>query len=135
MVITNIAVVLRKVSHTCLLIDRGGLKYPSDELIARLWTIYKFIKHVLPMIEATTHILQDLVEFLGPRMYNCETFFCELAQSDLENTQKKELVDCILKKFISGLLNNKSTCRSNAVTSTVTEPVLNKNRRMLTLKQ
>ena len=66
-------------TFTCFLIDRG-LKYPSDEFTARMWTVYKFLKDVLPILESTTNILQDLVEFLGPRLCSCDTFLCEVVQ-------------------------------------------------------
>ena len=39
-------------TFTCFLIDRG-LKYPSDEFPARMWTVYKFLKDVLPILEST----------------------------------------------------------------------------------
>ena len=76
-------------TFTCFLIDRGGLKYPSNEFTARMWTVYKFLKDVLPIIDSTTNILQDLVEFLGPRLCSCDTFLCEVVQRNLENEQKK----------------------------------------------
>ena len=89
------------------------------------------MKDVLPLLERTTRILGDIVDFLAPKVYDCDLFSCEISTDE----ESKEFVNCILKKFISGLLNNKSIYRNDSIVAAVKEPVLNKNRRMLTLRQ
>lgn len=112
------------------LTDRGGLLYPSDEFIARLWTIYSFTKGVIRLVEGCTTILKDMVEFLLPKVEKCSTFQCELTRSGESNT---ELVECLLKKFLMPLLRN--NCAVQTVDTTIHIDTNSKNRRLKTLSQ
>ena len=85
------------------MLDRGGLKYPSDEFISRLWTLYVFIKSVLPLLVNCSLVKCDLKNFLLPKMKACATFLCELA---LPGETNDELLECILDKFLTALLHN-----------------------------
>ena len=110
--------------------DRGGLLYPSDEFISRLWTIHNFLEAVLPKQEGCVRILKDLVSFLSPTVEKCDTFSCQLARPGETNI---DLITCVLEKFISPLLNNH--CLTQVVDDHT--PIVNpstKNRRMLTLR-
>ena len=86
-------------------LDRGGLKYPSIELVSRLWTVYKFVVAVLPLISGSTYIRQDLVQFLSLKLKHCSTFQCELLQHGDSN---ETLFELCLKKFLSPILCNKA---------------------------
>jgi hypothetical protein len=66
-------------SPSCFL-DRGALKYPTHEFVARLWTVYKFISRAISLLAGTNYLLDDLVEFLTPNLEQCSTFICELEE-------------------------------------------------------
>lgn len=105
--------------------------YPSDEFIARLWTIHNFIEAITSRLDGCVSILKVLVSFLTPIVEACNTFQCQLARPGEKNT---DLVDCILKKFISPLLHNHCLTETIEDVTPDVNPT-NKNRRMLTLRQ
>lgn len=51
--------------------DRGELIDPTDSFISRLWTVYKFVDKVLPLVSQCSNILNDSVEMLLPRLLEC----------------------------------------------------------------
>jgi len=42
--------------------------YPNDEFICRLWTLYKFIKSVSPMLVKCSQVKVHLKKFLSPKL-------------------------------------------------------------------
>jgi hypothetical protein len=112
------------------ILDRGGLKYPSDEFISRLWTLYVFIKSVLPLLVNCSLVKCDLKNFLLPKMKACATFLCELA---LPGETNDELLECILDKFLTALLHNQCLLEEGDFIPLDVHPA-NKNRRMKTLR-
>lgn len=111
---------------------QGALVYPTMEFLSRLWTVYKFVVQVLPILHKSTYLLRDLVAFLSPKMEDCSTFQCQLTAHGESN---RELVSFVLQKFLSPMLANKAnlTLTEKAVKKFV--PLHSKNRRLDTLKQ
>ena len=116
-----------------LLSDRGGLLYPTIEFVSRLWTVYKFIVGVLPLLTHTEYLLKDFTAFLLPKLEECSTFKCLLAR---QGETSRELLTIMLRKLISPLLVNKA---ASTTALQLPEPhkynINIKNRRWLTLKQ
>ncbi len=104
--------------------------YLSDEFICRLWTFYKFIKSVSPMLVKCSQVKVDLKTFLLPKLRLCTTFLCELA---LPGETNDELIECILDKFLTALLHNQCLLEEGDFRPADVHPS-NKNRRMKTLR-
>lgn len=77
--------------------------YPSDELISRLWTVYCFLKEVLPLLVNCSQLTEDITAFLAPKIAECATFQCEMAEPGESNL---ELVEFLIRKFVSPLIHN-----------------------------
>ena len=58
------------------LTDRGGLKYPSLLLSNRMWNIYLYFRRIFPQIRTSSKIVDDLVEFIVPRLSKCDELKC-----------------------------------------------------------
>ena len=86
-------------------IDRGGLLYPSESLTLRLWTIYKFVDVILPSISSCSHLLDDIVSFLSPRLLKCSDLRCNKISA---NDTKPHNTHCLPHntKFESPILKN-----------------------------
>ena len=87
-------------------IDRGGLLYPSESLTLRLWTIYKFVDVILPSISSCSHLLDDIVSFLSPRLLKCSDLRCNKTSANDTKPHNTDIVDLILRKFVSPILKN-----------------------------
>jgi hypothetical protein len=88
---------------------------------------------ILPVLQGCSNLLRDVTSFLVPKLKECDTFQCELNQSDLLFT---ELIETILKKLISPLLVNKAAAK-NALKLPLTPKFVpnSRTRRWQTLKQ
>ena len=60
-------------------------------------------------LQGCSNLLRDVTAFLVPELKECDTFLCELDQSDLLFT---ELIATILKKLNSLLLVNKAAAKN-----------------------
>ena len=83
---------------------------PTESFTGRLWTVYQFVDCVLPSISDCSHIKDDLVEFLLPKILVCADLKCgrkdtknAIGQINLHNT---EILRHALKKFISPIIKN-----------------------------
>ena len=85
--------------------DRGALIYPTEEFIARIFTIYKFAKKILPSVSNHGYLLTDITNYLRPHLMECSTFSCD-RHKIFNETGNKKLVDLVLRKFVSPLLKN-----------------------------
>jgi hypothetical protein len=56
--------------------DRGGLKYHSITLANRMWNIYMYFRIVFPQIRTLSKIVDELVEFIVPRLSKCKELQC-----------------------------------------------------------
>ena len=112
-------------------VDRGGLRYPT-EFVSRWWTVYTFIKNILPKIVGNAYVLNDVVNSLSPKLEDCSTFVCEVAEHGEKNT---ELIKFCIRKFVSPLLiNNAAASTESNDTTSLVVTTNSKNRRLRTLK-
>ena len=83
------------------LVDRGGLLYAHWTFVARLNTIVNFLENIRPLLPNCSHLLQDLVEFLLPKLIHCDTLSCKENSSNRKgkSAHNYELVVCVLKNF------------------------------------
>jgi hypothetical protein len=82
------------------------LFYPHWSFVSRLVTIEKFLRKVVPLIQGATHIVKDLVEFIRPHFLKCESMSCGEGPTPDFPIHNKELVQCILDKFLSPAISN-----------------------------
>ncbi|KZS05469.1 Uncharacterized protein APZ42_031334 [Daphnia magna] len=76
---------LRLIKH----IDWGGLKYPSENIAARFWTLQNFYARVLPQLRNCTNIvISDLIEYIVPMLSRCSEFSCTRGVKHTEELRK-----------------------------------------------
>jgi hypothetical protein len=64
------------------------------------------LRKVVPLIQGATHIVKDLVEFIRPHFLKCESMSCGEGPTPDFPIHNKELVQCILDKFLSPAISN-----------------------------
>ena len=84
-------------------------------------------------LQGCSNILRNVTSFLVPKLKECDTFLCELDQSNL---LFPELIETILKKLISLLLVNKAAAK-NVMKLTFTHKIVpnSRSKRWQTLNQ
>ena len=95
-----------------LILDRGGLLYPKLTFVARLWTIYKFVDKLMPLVFTCGKLLDDITNFLTPRLLACPEVKCSVAKDRLTIPHNKEMVEQIVRKFVSPMLRNYAQVQS-----------------------
>lgn len=92
-----------------LLADRGGLKYPSLSLLARLWTVTRFVNLVIPQLRGARDITKGLVTFLANYLIRCRDLFCTVGWSltSLAGVaHRTKTVKLILRALVRPLVDN-----------------------------
>ena len=92
------------------LVDRGELLYAHWTFVARLNTIVNFLENIRPLLPNCSHLLQDLVEFLLPKLIHCDNLSCKENSSNRKgkSAHNYELVVCVLNKFLSPMFRKYS---------------------------
>lgn len=84
--------------------DRGGLKYPTNELVAVLMGLKKFVEAMLPHRKAITKPLDNSVKrAVGELMY-IPVLVCE----NYEAEHRKAFLEQLCRKFIQPPLTNRA---------------------------
>jgi len=81
------------------LLDRGGLKFPSQDFCSRMWTIYKYFDCVIGSISQCSHVRDDFVNFLLPKVSRCDDMKCKVSYK--KESHHKDAVELAIKKFSS----------------------------------
>lgn len=66
-----------------------GLKYSSENIAARFWTVQNFYARVLPQLRNCTNVvISDLIEYLVPILSRCSEFSCTRGVKHTEELRK-----------------------------------------------
>lgn len=80
--------------------------------MARLWTIYKFVDKLMPLVFSCGKLLDDITNFLTPRLLECSDLKCTYARDRQTIPHNKEMVNQIVRKFVSPMLRNYAQVQS-----------------------
>ncbi|KAH6920510.1 hypothetical protein HPB50_028500 [Hyalomma asiaticum] len=89
--------------------DRGGLFYPSQELVKLLIGLRKLVDHVLPHRKRFTKPLEDCVQRSVAALMELNVLSCGNADSD----HRKVLLELITTKFMKPLFTNYAVSASD----------------------
>jgi hypothetical protein len=75
------------------------LKYPTERVAARFWTLHIFLKSFFSELKQCTKVVNDSVDFLVPLLSECPEVKCSE-----DGKHSKELSRLLLSKFFYGVM-------------------------------